>query len=376
MLEDGYVGRVWLNGEFGLAKEKKYNPQRTIHTTSPEDRRWNAAMLSTHGLEECLRHRGFSLSNLMEGVCDLDHNGDDRNKQEECDRFGLSLLFNSHRRRRGSKGISRYGSKMVRNGAFLMQQEVPNARLSFLTVTLPNVSKEEAVHCSEKWSDIVRVFVQRLRRILRRSRLPAEIVGCTEVQESRAALTGVFALHLHFVFVGRRRGCSWAVTPRVIKEAWQSALSPYLSNDVDSYNWTATENLQRVQKSADGYLGKYMSKGLKATEKLTAMFPGIMFPSAWFVCTNTLRNRVKRQTLRVHGWMGRVFADIVESKDPEFIAYEDAVTIERDGYSQTVGYLGRMTPHGRDALAVWIRSIRSEGVETSIVFGNVQVKEV
>lgn len=376
MFGGGYVGKIWLNGEFGLSREKGVRLDRTVQRTSPEEKRWNSTMLRIHGLEACLEHRGFSLSNLMEGVCDSDHNGFVARERDGAVAIGSSLVAKSQPSPRGANGISRYGAKLVRNGAYLMEKERTLTNLSFLTVTLPNVSQEEAIRCSENWAEIVRQFVQWLRKTLRKARLPGEIIGCTEVQEKRVALTGVFGLHLHFVFVGRRRRAGWALRPTEIREAWKRAIAPYLDSPIGGYDWRACERVESLRKSASGYLGKYMSKGLKACQKLRAMFPGVKFPSCWYVCTNSLRRRVKSGVLRVSGDMGRVLADLVESRDDEFVAYVSPVKVNWADIQLTIGYTGRLTGRAVKELTVWIKDDRGEPGMPSLIIGNSNLKGV
>lgn len=243
-----------------------------------------------------------------------------------------------------------------------MQKEVEKSRLSFLTLTLPDISRDEAVKLSDNWAEVVRVFCQRLRRALRAARLPGEIVGVTEVQEKRAALTGVFGLHLHMVFVGRKIRHSWAVTPLQIREMWKSALEKYLDNPLKSYEWRAVENIQAVKKSASGYLGKYMSKGLKSAQKLKALFPDVKFPSTWYMCTNTLRKRVKNTQMRVSGMLGRVLADMCESGDVDLLAFVKRVDINMsDGSSMPVGWCGRLSTEGVLMFREFSESLKDDG---------------
>jgi len=229
-----------------------------------------------------------------------------------------------------------------------MQNEVHKSRLSFLTLTLPNISTAESVQIAANWHEIVRVFCQRLRRFLRSRRLPGEIVGVTEVQEQRAELTGVFGLHLHMVFVGRKRRHGWAVQPKDIKKWWAAALDKYLYNPSSHYDWRAVENIQQVKKSAAGYLGKYMSKGMKSVLRLKELFPNVQFPTGWYMVTTTVRERVKQKTLRMQGELGLLLAELCESDDKELIGFRKRVTINlSDGREISVGWSGRATQEGR-----------------------------
>jgi hypothetical protein len=351
-----YVGKVWGNGEVGLSRERGYALHRTTHVCSESDREWNAAMLSVHGVEKFLEYRRGLPGAIAPGGDS--HEGVVQEEREGRSPIGSSLVANSHRCRRGQSGISKYGGKLVRNAAYALQQSVARERLTFATLTLPNVSVEESYEITEDWSEVCRVFTQRLRRALRRNRLPGEIVGVTEVQEKRMALTGIFGLHLHLVFVGRRKNHGWAITPKEIKEMWKSALSRHLVNPLDFYDWRACENLQPVRKDASSYLGKYLSKGLKSCQRIKAIAPGVHLPTSWYVCTVSLRKEVKKKTLRVSGWMGAVLADILASREEEFVAYSSTVCIDVGGGQLPIGFVGRLTPVGRSQFELVVRAQR------------------
>jgi hypothetical protein len=172
-------------------------------------------------------------------------------------------------------------------------------------------------------------------------------LGVTEVQEKRAFLTGVFGLHLHMVFVGRKRSHGWVLTPKDVKEFWRSALSKFLDNPVTAYDWRAVENLQRVRKDAAGYLGKYMSKGLKSVEKLRALFPDVKFPRHWYFCTNSIRKRVKAGTIKVTGEMGLILAELCERDRAELIPFKKQILIDvGNGRELAVGWYGRLVNEG------------------------------
>lgn len=369
----GYCGRIWANGEFGLSREKKFKLHRTVRRT----KLWKEEINT-----QLLKQVGVSLAVHIASIVDAPRSSIELIEGDSCPvaegwsrTLGLSLVANSHRPKRGQSGITRYGSKLVRNGAFVMQKESELSRLTFLTLTLPNVSREESLKVCEGWAEVVRVFVQRLRRILIRRKLPGEIVGCTEVQEGRASLTGVFGLHLHFVFVGRKRRESWAVVPKEVESAWQSALSPYLESPIDSYNWKAVSRMERLRKSASGYLGKYMSKGLKACQKLKAMFPGVELPACWYVCTNTLRHRVKAQTIRVTGEVGKAIAEFLDGASSEWVAYQQTIYIQLDRGQIPIGSMGRLTEKGRKLMDELAKSSREEEFMRGVIFGKFSVKE-
>lgn len=353
-----FIGRIWSNGEFGISRERTTHIEPTRRIDFTDEQRWGLCLLKVHGLWECITFARFLRHKESHPASEY---GEYRATAPGLGaNLDSSMVTNSHRRPRGQKGISRYGGKLVRNGAFVMERDFQRSRLSFLTLTIPNVSVGESKKLSEHWSEVVRVFCQRLRRALRGKRLPGEIVGVTEVQEKRAAMTGVFGLHLHMVFVGRKRKHGWALTPAVIKEMWKSALKKYLDNPEDSYDWRAVENIQQVKKSASAYLGKYLSKGFKSAQKLRALFPDVKFPSNWYICTTEIRKCVKREQIHLQGELGVLLADMCESNPTDLLAFRNRIDIKlSDGTSLPIGWSGRLTGEGKLMFADFAKEVKS-----------------
>lgn len=369
----GYCGKIWANGEFGFSREKKFKPHRTIRRTKLWKEEINTQLLKQVGVTLAM-HIASIVDAPSSSIALIE--GDSCPIAEGWTRaLGLSQVAKSHRAKRGQSGISRYGAKLVRNGAYVMEKEGTLSRLSFVTLTLPNVSRAESIKVCEAWAEIVRVFVQRLRRILIRRSLPGEIIGCTEVQEGRASLTGVFGLHLHFVFVGRKKKESWAVRISDLESAWKSALSPYLESPVETYNWKAVSRMESLRKTASGYLGKYMSKGLKACQKLKAMFPEVELPACWYVCTNSLRVRVKSQMIRVTGELGKSIAEFLDDADGEWVAYHQTIYVQLERGQIPIGSMGRLTEKGRRLIDQLAHSSREEEFMRGVIFGKFSVKE-
>ena len=257
-----FVGKFWPNGEFGLGFQKRVDMSQKVsrvesvfdNPLAPFRMAWACRMAQA---QQWCNETGQSIPPL-----------------------GLSPHAKSHKRaKRGSKGISSFGRKMVRNGAYLLQRRYGCNRLSFLTVTLPGVTVAESVQISECWSEIVRKYLQSLRRLLQSRSMPGEIVGCTEIQESRLERDGVLGLHLHLVFCGRASYGSWVISYKEARELWKRELERVVGRSLDC---TSTENLERVKHDAEQYLGKYLSKGVKSMQRLVEMGFGDILPSAWW----------------------------------------------------------------------------------------------
>lgn len=161
-------------------------------------------------------------------------------------------------RKKCLKMTSRMG-RNIRNAAYIMEQEKGKDCLSFLTLTLPGLSPEDLHSCNTNWSALVDQFLKWLRSKIESKGGEFQYTYCTEVQPKRLKNRGEYALHLHMLFVGRvRRKCAWYVTAIQCRKAWSRCLRRYCAG---SFEQSALENLQRIKKSAGGYLSKYLSKG-------------------------------------------------------------------------------------------------------------------
>lgn len=330
--------RIWEDGTFSFGyvpfnmKEYEAIPEPPLYDGETSD--MLRMCIETHGLDETLKY--------------MRTHPEAYKTRTTYGELGLSDVPKSHSEKlnRGRAGITTHGKKLVRNAALRLERECGNFLLSFVTLTIPGISAEGALVVCENWGEIVRVFQQRLKRRLQSKGLPGEMVGCTEVQENRFAATNVVALHLHLVFQGRQFGMNWALTPTDIRGMWKDVLSPYLKGVEQELYWDACENVQRVRKSASGYLGKYMSKGIKACKQIVDVYPEIVLPKCWYICTNSLRARVKTFITLLTSDKSPDFETLCSIGDTEVCFYYiHPIVIEIDkGRFITVGYVGRLKP--------------------------------
>lgn len=212
----------------------------------------------------------------------------------------LAMLHNSHNDLeeevipRGQKGISTQGARMVRNAADALEKFYGKERLSFATLTLPRMEFEEYWHVSSNWAEIVRRFYQKLTRALAKRGGSRSYVGVTELQPRRTDREGVPALHLHFVFVGRKtRTAAWMVHYSEIRWWWKEVVQWCVGR---SLNFEHCENVQEVKQSAGGYLGKYMSKGSDCVAPIAVGVFGWHLPTAWYNVSLKLKRWVTNNT--------------------------------------------------------------------------------
>lgn len=150
-------------------------------------------------------------------------------------------------------------ARNIRNASYLLEQWFGKDQLSFLTLTVPGVSPDALGSICYHWDSIVHRFFMWLRQALNSKGIEPLFVYCTEIQTARLKLRHEFAPHIHILFRGRcGKKKPWAISPTQARRAWVRCLKSCIS---ESFDTRAIENIQRIKKSASGYLSKYMSKG-------------------------------------------------------------------------------------------------------------------
>lgn len=278
---------------------------------------------------------------------------------EQPDYLGLSLLSNSHRvalglaeppkerARRGSRGISRHGARTVRNAAFLLQQKYGREHLSFLTVTLPTSTESEQYRAGLEWAEICRQFFQSLGRLLAAAGLPATFCSCTEIQMERYEASGGLPLHLHVVFPGRRRFKGWAIATTQFDALWRNAVVNRCPEFSDK-SFKAACKVHKVEKTAEGYLGKYMTKGAATVAAMLEGDPGLVefMPSTWWNCSLNLRRAIGKRITGGNA-TGRALAKDIRSGDTR-IQFSKVIEVTlADNTLLPVAIVGRLSPEGR-----------------------------
>lgn len=244
--------------------------------------------------------------------------------------------------RRGSGGITAHGRRIIDGAAYDLQRATAGKRVSFLTLTLPSISLSESLEIAAGWSEVLRLFGQRLSRSLRRRGLPGEWFGCTEVQPKRLRSSGIPALHLHLCFEGRNPGKAWAVSSAEVRTIWSQCLEckfPWIAGRF----WAAVENMQTVRKSCSAYLSKYLTKGVDDVVEHCPEFAAV-HPTSWYHCSDSLRRRVLKARVRLSGPLGRVFLDWIESRPPELRFIRRVRIKTSDGGEFTPSVYGGLSP--------------------------------
>jgi len=241
--------------------------------------------------------------------------------------------------KRGLKGITPHGARLVRNAAYLLQERFGRECLSFVTLTLPGVSKEELAAIATQWSHVVHMYTKELKRELDRKGVYSSAVGVTEVQEKRLSRRGELGLHLHLVHVGRMgRKVPWAISYRWHRAVWGRILKSVLGREFDD---RALENVEMVKKSAEGYLGKYMTKGTSSIGHIVQTYGEECVPSAWYFCSNQLRDAVKDRVKTSWSLGEKIWPDLPVMEARGALIYTKINTIEIGGKQFVVGLSGK-----------------------------------
>lgn len=255
---------------------------------------------------------------------------------------------------RGLKGITRYGQKMVRNAAYLLQRKHGACRLSFLTCTIPG-KPERTCEIAAEWSEITRVFYQGLKRKLVSYGLDPAIAGVTEIQPKRFMRTGGMPLHLHVVFQGAPKDYGWCLSPADLTEMWQRAVCSRVPSAREE-SFASACNVQMVRDNAAGYLGKYMSKGEESVKAIIDANPDLVefLPSSWYNLTSeardlVLRNMVEGESvgLKLERW-----AQWRDNLDSPFKYIKKRTLFNLDGHPICSFYTGEIQLHWRYALGM------------------------
>lgn len=243
-------------------------------------------------------------------------------------------------KRYGRNGITSYGARRVRNACYLIESRLPKVSAVFATCTVPSLPFEEMACLHDRWNVVVETYRRKLRRALDDKGLCSDSVTVSEIQGKRYESTGLPVLHIHTVFGGRLPTGHPAITIEEHDRMWYDALCAALRGPVPDVGSSC--NMQWVKKSAESYLGKYMSKGVQVVKKLVADgFQGWL-PKQWWSISAALGRRIDDETCGVREfaeWLN----DVAEVEGSCVWLWHRDVQIEMfDGSKITMARYGRL----------------------------------
>lgn len=270
----------------------------------------------------------------------------------------LTKESNSHkpgRARRGSKGMSFRSSQRVRANAHTLESVYGRECLGFFTATIPGHDYQAVVRIQSQWSRVLKIFKQSVSRLIGRKNAKFNYVYATEIQERRYRSSGFPYLHLHMVFVSKRkRSEGYLVTHTELRRAWVSALNTVAGDDVF---WNAITDLQPVKKSVVAYLGKYLSKGAGVTADVISSGLEKYLPSEWWGSSADTKRKTEARMIRASGEISQLIYDWLQNAPDEHFVWSHRIVLDDGrGWSVELGYCYEMLP---DSIEV-IRAMQSE----------------
>lgn len=331
-----YSARIWPNGEFSIGNVNRFRPRPLLTTELPEKPSsisWTPSeVLSWIGL---MIPRGHSLKDILSSLGE---------KYVRCLQTGAALgsseLANSHKPgKRGAKGLTSKGRKMLRNGCYLLEKRAGRHRVAMVTATIPSGAPEVEKEITREWPEIVRTFTQFISRRLKVAHSCPWVVGCVEIQEKRLEKFGGLPLHLHLVFQSRVKR-EYILSRIDVLDAWKRAVCSRVPS-AESLDWRASTRIESVKKSVTNYMCKYMSKGINQNV-LVSVENGYTLPSSWWFVVGGLKREIKRQTVYSTGTLAAwLMSETRESKHKFKWLFD--VKVAGKGVDYVVGVAGQLT---------------------------------
>jgi hypothetical protein len=324
--------RLWPNGEIAIWKQKTFKPEPLVIAPDQSRTDFKMARFRLHLTERSLEAAiAVALGLSSHPIFD---------KLEGAVIDGGETLLKP-REKKGKRGITSYGKRMVRNAAHLLEQLGGKARCVFATVTVPALPVEKMRPIHQEWGEVCERYRLILKRTLQDQGLSGEVVTVSEIQEKRYEKTGLPVLHLHSVFIGVKKCGRFAISTEQHDDMWYRALN--VAVDVERAECSVGCNLQRVKKSTAAYLGKYLSKGGKAVERAIEDGFGSWLPDHWWNCSRSLRRKVKAQTRRID-FLAEWLNDVAELGGGDIWEWHRPVILEmNDGYKVTIARYGKLS---------------------------------
>lgn len=242
----------------------------------------------------------------------------------------------------GLKGISRYGCKMVRSAAWMLQKEYGRLGLTFMTLTVPALPHEERRLVALKWGEIMRQVVQKLSRLLQRAGQPKVVVSVTELQSARLKRYAQAYLHAHIVFPARARGSKdWVCDVSEFRTWYKALLERVIGRELSALPRVETK---LVRKSVEGYLGKYMTKGSEGMQGIIDDVGEDCVPGQQWNMSSLMRSLVKSQTVKSweYGDLMQYHIERLVAGDKDIPAYLKRVEIDIGGRVITTAWVGNL----------------------------------
>lgn len=319
--------RLWPNGQFSLS----YAFRTEADEATPESE-WGFLGGSTRGPE-----RSGLPPNLVSTA-----------KSSQEPKTGSGRVSKKY----GLGGITRYGAKMVRSGANLLERLYPLDEIAFVTLTVPAMEREQRVRMAKGWGDAMRQTVQWLTRRLQRAGQAPLVVGVTELQTGRAQRYSQAYLHAHIVIPSRVAGSrTWAIVADDLRSFWGDLIERKAELTLDC---NPRIEMKAVKKSAEGYLGKYMTKGMGEMSSIVEDLGEECIPGQHWFMSATLRAMVKKTSVQSFAWGEylQMILDYCLEKAIDLPGLWHRVVVDVGGREITVAWCGYLSDEVRRVLGL------------------------
>lgn len=257
--------------------------------------------------------------------------------------------------RKGQKGITSDGARMVRNGAFLLQKQYGKKKMAMATPTLPEIPEYLPIWC-ELWPELIRKLQQEIQRELKRNDAPEHIVGVTEIHSERSERLGYAVPHAHLLYIAwdgesydKEGKIKWYISANKFRIIWYRILVNVLKSmgiyDRSIKMPMARFNVKQIRKSAEGYLGKYMSKGKKHLQEMIQK--GVnkeSLPRHWWHCTGVMRKVIKGQIAELPVDILTAILQKINLVARGLAVYQRPIRIVYQEVERVVGYSLKLLP--------------------------------
>jgi len=314
--------KSYLNGSLGFSNTKTFKPEPLPPSGLSDDQQWWIQAMKVSGINPAIAaRRALGLSNV-------------------------SNFEKTPRPARGLNGISRHGRRVTECATLWLEQTYGKDQMSFGTFTLPpeycDRDIPDLVIDKGRWSKAVERTIKAVRYHLEKAGLPEHIVGVTEIQESRYRRTGEVGLHLHLVWVGRKRKGAWALTCKRLRKIWKNVIET-VTNTKGICKWDSAVNVQRIKKSAASYLGKYLSKGSAVVSSLKEAGLHSFIPSSWTTITRELLKIYYKTVVTIGADTAYHLLDVLLTRYSSLLAYSKWIKVpSASGEMITVGWYGKL----------------------------------
>lgn len=269
-----YSGRVYPNGEFtvGVAP-RKLRPQDILPVNSVSSSDVDARVELLHEFGPELAQQVLSPGSPL----------------------GLSNVpISATRAKKGLKGMTSYGRRMVRNACYLLEERYGSGRCGFGTFTLPSLIFPDWAAVCHDWAKLVNNFIKRVKRRLATRTENPYICYVTEFQTKRYEKEGRAYPHLHICYPARPEfNYNWYISASELRDIWREVIQ---SRCLCRYDFAASVDCVVVKKSIGAYLSKYLSKGAGDVARFIQAGLPLGCVGHWWGVSGAVRAAIKART--------------------------------------------------------------------------------